>query len=716
MPSKLKICKSKADVRELIAHCKTTGMCSHDFETTSLQYYNPNEYPLCMGVSFQPGSAWIIPLGHKDSPFQKNWRKILRLFAKQVIEDFNIVKIAWNFKFEYKWWLSIDIMPKGRLFDAMLAKYCLDEEPPHGLKEHVTQFYPEFAGYEDKIDKKVAWADKDADKLYEYCGLDTDLTLRSFIYMEPRLIKGGFYNLFRNLLMMAVRVFGESEYRGIRIDRPYLEEIMGIYKTKIADSDTTLRSNRRLLKYERKYKKHHLRNLIEKVELEIEEIEEDDNPNAATLIANRNKKIQNYLAGTFSNKDRYDGFNFNSPKQMGEFLYSSSFGLKLKPLKQTKSGGNSTDEESIEAIKTHDRSGFMDQLLIHRGLVKLDSTYISGIHPLLDYVDRVHANFKIHGTVTGRLSCGDPNLQNIPRDTTSSDIKKMFIPPPGYLLLEVDYSQAELRVVAELAQDKVMIDIFKRNYNIHVATACKVNDALERYDEIKAIIKKGDAMSGDELKDPKNKEILFWLKQKKRAKTINFGILYGQGAKKLSIELECTEAEAEQIIEDWFKAYPGVRRWIKRQQRFCLKNEYVTNMFGRKRRLYNASSPKPYEKFEALRQAINTPIQGTSSDFAVFSTVILREEITRGKLLPPDMQMCYEVHDSIGFYIRPADIHRVIPIVKKICDNPLTQRYFGFKLKYVEMKVSAEVGLNWGSLNEYNPKEDYTTWLIKKAA
>lgn len=712
MPSKLFICQSLKDVKLLIAHCKATGVASVDFETTSLQYYNPNDYPLCLGVTFQPGSCWVIPLGHKDSPIKK-WQKALRLFGKEVIENMDIVKVAWNLKFEYKWFMRHNIFMKGRLFDGMLAKYCLDEEPPHGLKEFVSLMFPEFAGYEDKIDKKVAWADKDLNKLCEYCGIDCDLTLRGMIYMETKLIKHGFYNLFRNLLMMATRVFAESEYRGILIDRPYLEDTMAIYKTKISESDHTLRSNRKLLKYDRKFRKYHLQNLIDKVKLEIEEIEESDAPNTVTLVANRNKKIQNYLAGTFSNKDKYEGFNFNSPKQMGEFFFTSKFGLKLKPLKETKSGAASTDEESIEHLKQYDKSGFMEQLLKHRGLVKLDSTYISGIHPLLDYVNRVHAGFKIHGTVTGRLSCSDPNLQNIPRDTTSSDIKKMYVPPVGYLLLEVDYSQAELRVVAELAQDKVMIDIFKRNFNIHVATACRINNAMDRYDEIKAIIKKGDSLGGDELKLPENKECLFWLKQKKRAKTLNFGILYGQGAKKLCIELECTEQEAEDFIQAWFKAYPGVRKWIKNQHRFVKENAYVLNMFGRKRRLYNVDSSDKWQQFEALRQAVNTPIQGTSSDFAVLSTIILREEVSRGKLLPIDMHQAYEVHDSIGFYIRPWDIHEAVPVIKKICDNPLTMRYFGFELKHVEMKVSPEVGINWGSLQEYNSKENYETWLIK---
>lgn len=711
--SKLLIIERMSQVEELIHYCKQTKTASIDFETTSVSYALPNEYPLILGVSFQPGSSWILPLQHKDSPFKKTWKKYFKLFAKEVLEDWDIVKVAWNLKFEDKWCMRYGVKMKGRLFDGMLAKYCLDEERPNDLKSFVELMFPQYAKYEDNIKDRLPWKDKDFLKLSTYCGIDSDLTNRGMIYMEPKLIKLGFYNLFRNLLMMASRVLAESEYRGMLINKTYLEDLMATYKIKIGESETKLRNIPAILKYDRKYHKYHLKQLIEKVKLEIEGIEEEDAPNSERLIMNRNNKIANYLNGKFSNKDRYDGFNFGSPKQLEQFLFSSKFGLRLKPGKKTESGANSTDEETLEELKKHDKSGFMDGLLGHRGLVKLDSTYISGMHPILDLHDRVHAGFKINGTVTGRLSCVEPNLQNIPRDTTASDIKRMFTAPPGYLLLEVDYSQAELRVVAELAQDKVMIDIFKRNYNIHVATACKVNHCLEKYDEIKAIIKKGDAMDGEELKKPENKNILFWLKQKKRAKTINFGILYGQTEKKLSIELECSEDEAKEVIKDWFAAYPGVRRWMKKQKKFVHEHGYVMSMFGRKRRLYNIDAHEFWKVSEAERQAINTPIQGTASDFGLFASAIIREQILQG-ILPIDMQQAYTVHDSIGFYIRPKDIHGVIPKLKDICNNPQTQRYFNFQLKSVYMKVSAEVGIGWGMLNEYDEQENYSK-LLKTA-
>lgn len=298
-------------------------------------------------------------------------------------------------------------------------------------------------------------------------------------------------------------------------------------------------------------------------------------------------------------------------------------------------------------------------------------------------------------------NCENPNLQNVPRGTTSGDIKKMFIPPPGYLLLEVDYSQAELRVVAELANDENMIDIFRRGYNIHVATACKVNGGIEQYDKVKAI-----------LKDESHPDWLFWEKQKKRAKLINFGILYGQTEKKLSLELECSEKEAAQFIQAWYAAYPQVKKWIEKQKKFAHKHGYVRSLFGRKRRLYNIYSEKYGVMLEAERQAVNTPIQGTASDFGLLSQVVIREMKMLGQL-PRDMQQVATVHDSILYYIKPELIHKVVPIIVQVCDNPNTKDYFGFEMTKVKMKVSPEIGRNWFDKHDYSPEEDYTKWVTQ---
>lgn len=708
--SQLKVVNNIAQVKKLARYCKETGYCSFDFETTSLKYYEKTEVPLCLGISFQPGSSWVIPLAHSESPLLKKnlWKKALRIIGKRVMEDWDIIKIAWNLKFEYKWMLKYGITCKGRLFDAQLAKYCLDEERPNDLKSWVEKLYPEYAGYEGNYkSENIVWANIPLDDLTKYCGIDADLTHRLMNYFETRLLSLGFYNLFRNLLMMGTRVLAESEYEGMVIDRPYLLQLLDKYKVLIEQSENKLNEHPQLRKFNKRMRRHYTNEWIEKVQLEIEQIREDDPPNAERLISNRELKIKAYREGKYSKKEqeKIQGINWASPKQVIAFFYSkkyggTNFGLKLKPYKYTDSGAPSTDEEALEQLKSQDKTGVIDALLELRGLNHLNNTFIQGMYNLLGTDDKVHANFKVFGTVTGRLSCEKPNLQQIPRGTTSSDIKQMFIPPKGKLLLEVDYSQAELRVVAELANDTAMIDIFNRNWNIHVATACKINGGLHLYDKVKSI-----------LKDENHPDWLFWEKQKKRAKTINFGILYGQTEKKLSKELECTEAEAREFIKQWYAAYPQVAKWIKEQKKFVHKHGYVRSLFGRKRRLHQSIySDKFGVVLEAERQAVNTPIQGTASDFGFLSQIVIRELKLRGKL-PKDMQQAYTVHDSIGYYIDPKDINKVVPEIIKICDNPNTLEYFGFELKKVKMKVSPEIGKTWYDKHDWDPWTDYSKWV-----
>jgi DNA polymerase I-like protein with 3'-5' exonuclease and polymerase domains len=194
--SKLIIIDKPSMVEELIHYCQVKEFASFDFETTGFEFYLENQKPLITGVSFQPGCSWILPMEHKDSPFLKTWKKHWRVFSKEVLENPKVVKVAWNFKFEYKWCMRLDTIPKGRLFDAMLAKYLLDEERPHGLKPFVDEFFPVYAGYDQKLRTtadgdqiKVDWRNTNFMDLCTYCGKDSDLTGRSMIYMEPKLIK-----------------------------------------------------------------------------------------------------------------------------------------------------------------------------------------------------------------------------------------------------------------------------------------------------------------------------------------------------------------------------------------------------------------------------------------------------------------------------------------------------------------------------------------------
>lgn len=438
-------CVTLKDVHNLISYCKQTKICSFDFETTGLQYYRGDMYPTILGVSFQPGSAWIIPLGHFDSPFKDNWVEVLQLFGRGVLMDDTILKIAYNFKFEYKWCKTVGINCEGRLFDPMLAKYLLDENSKNGLKEVTAMLAPEYAGYDDEIGflvkKYKGWDKVPYAPLAEYCGIDCDMALRIMMYFHKRLIMGNFYLLFRNLLMMATRVLGESEYYGLRVDTVYLDDLINRYRIKIDDEIHKLEAHPRVKRFMIKKKKSHTQGLIDKVRDEIARIlEDDEKKNKEVLIKNRDQKIRNYLEGKFSAKETYDSFNFASPLQLQELLYTSPHGFCFPPQtrwdKKTKKSKMTTDEEALLKIKKIAVDGFyetgygyrkkkiqckvegtdfIDNLLELRGLQKLFGTNMVGMMEVVDDKGYIHTNYKIHGTVTGRLSSAEPNMQNIPR-------------------------------------------------------------------------------------------------------------------------------------------------------------------------------------------------------------------------------------------------------------------------------------------------------------
>lgn len=708
--NQFKLISTEAEVRELISYCKITRYASIDFETSNFKFYEGKEYPTILGCSFQIGFTYIILLGHFESPNKDNYIPLLQIFFKEVIEDPEIVKIAWNIAYEHKWIKRYGYSLRGRCFDAMLAKYLLNEERPNDLKSQVNNYLPSWSKYETELPEDGDWSKIPLEKLAPYNAIDCDAALRLFIFFESKLIKHKFYRTFRNLIMPTrLRVLDEMEFKGMCINRKYLEKTTLEQAERIKLNEDDLRRHPRLIKFSKYRERAHIKKLIDAVQKEIEEIQDDeDRKNKDKLIKARELKVQNYIQGKLTTKkELLEEFNFNSPDQLGQFLFTKK-GMNLPIIEYTKSGAPSTAEAALIELKQYDKSSFIEQLLNHRGMVALYNTFLKGMLERLSTKDKVHASFLIHGTVTGRLSSRGPNLQNIPRVTTSDLIKPMFVPPKGFLLLEVDYSQAELRVVAEIANETNMIDIFRRGYNIHLATACKANKVLDRYSEMKAI-----------YDDPNHKDNLFWIKQHKRAKLINFGILYGQTKYKLAIELGCSHDEAQIFIDEWFEMYPAIGKWIKKQHRQAKREGYVMSLWGRKRRLplamfENEREAKQANQFgqwlEALRQSVNAPIQGIASDFTLFSSLIIREEQLKGNL-PMSLRQTATVHDSLLFYIEPKDIHKTVPKIVEICNNPQTERYFGFQLTQVRMKVSPEIGRTWADLQDYNPWQNYKKWI-----
>jgi DNA polymerase I-like protein with 3'-5' exonuclease and polymerase domains len=718
MKHTFKIVESLEEIDKVIEYCQQTGYCSFDIETFG-KYYEDDSFITILGISFQPGSAYVIPLWHYDSPFKAQAREILQKIGKHLLENPKVTKIAYNAQYEYCWLLKYGIQIKGRLFDAMLAKHLLNEERPNDLGYVSGLIFPEFAGFKDETEllaRKYGWDKIPLDSLSTRNALDCDLTLRLMFYFEPKLIKLKFYKLFRNLLMMNVRNLAESSHLGYHIDTKYLSELGGMYREKLDNLTREMLELPAVKKYE-SYKVRKIKKVwIKTVLAEIKELREDPVTNARKIKL-RESKLSSYLLGqptVKKEREMLEPLNPKSGKQLIDFFFTSKKGLKLTPTnftqnKKTKqrSGNPSVAEDALKELQYYDSSGFIEKLLEYNKSEHIYSTYVKGMLERVSSKGKVHTSYLIHGTVTGRISSKDPNLQNIPRSLTSKDIKKMFIPRTGNLILEVDYSQAELRLVAELSKDEAMIEIFKRGYNIHVATACKVNGVLDRYEEIQKIIKNPD--------HPDNPH---WEKQKKRAKLINFGILYGQTKKKLAIELQCSESQAQAFIDAWFSAYPQAKAWIDRQHKMAQNKGYVKNIFGRKRRLPNATmSEREARKsglfgfwLEALRQSVNAPIQGGSSDLTQFAGIVIREKILMGEISPLVRQI-YTVHDSIGFDIPPHLIPEVTPKLVEICANPDTLEFFGFQMKYVNMKVSPEIGITWGDIHDYDPAMDYTKLL-----
>ena len=724
-----KIIKRKEQVDTLISHCKTTRWCSLDFETKATGPDGPiisnkskqpvgfqfdEDEPTLIAISFQPGSAWVVPLFHKDSPFKRGQvLRILHHLSREVFENPDIIKVAQNMKFEHKWLKRYGCDLKGRLFDTMLAKYILDEERPHGLKDIINLVYEdgEFDGYDDKVDvlkrKYGGWANIPLKPLAKYCAMDADLTLRIWIRFERKLIKNGLYNVFRNLLMQAHRVLVESEFHGMFIDVDYLDTIINEQGEKIEAKLIELHSHKRIAKFQKARVKEHKLNLIKAAKDEIDDIESGrkETKDPDRMIAAREAKVARYIAGEFTtNKEQISEVNFNSQPQMVSLLYDSPKGFQFDATDKTDSGAWSTGEETLLKLKNVDKSGFIQQLLDYRTLTKLYSTYMVGMKYRLGGNEYIHGSFLIHGTVTGRLSSRNPNLQNIPRDTTSSLIKKMFIAPKGYLILHLDYSQAELRVLAEVANEKTMQEWFRTGKDIHLASACKKWNF--DYDTAKSI-----------MDDEDNPDYVTWKKRRKQAKTINFGIVYEEGPKKLAEGLSepgnvVTEEDAKDFLDEYFTQFPRIKKYINKKHREVEEEGQVSNLFGRVRRL-----PDIYERhsnygayLRAQRQSVNAPIQGTASDFALFSSVLIREAKLKG-LLPADMPQVATVHDSLIFYIRPKDIHKAVPVLEKLCENPETKEWFGFEVKNVSMSVDFEIGKHWGKLPKYKKDIDYSKWL-----
>lgn len=611
METKYKIITNKQELKKLIQCCKQTGYASVDFETNAEPLYNKSFKPTILSVTFQPGFGCSIPLDHFETKKYTskgwNWKKMLRKFGEEVIENPNVVKVAWNYKFDDQIFQKYNIYYRGVCLDGMLAKYLLNEEKPNDLKSMVRRYLPEYGDYEkqDKFDK-IPWDKKEMEPLCHYGCQDTDYTLRLMLFFEKKLIDLGLYNTYRNLIMTASRVLTSVEKNGLYVDRAFNQELLDSYLPKIEAAKEAIYNLPKVKKFTKLYNQSKIEKYIAKLEEEIENLDPEVDKRK---IQSREQKIANIRAGVFTTKKELElirPVSLGSSVDLPQLMYSEE-GFNFEVIKKNDSGKPSTDEETLTnlrlTVKKPDspKAIFLDSLLELRGLEKMYKTYIEGWHEKTQDDDRLHGRFLIHGTTSGRLSSAEPNAQQIPKTSVDPNIKKQLVAPKGTLYIASDFSQAELRIMAHLSGDETYLNAFNSGQDPHLAIAATkyhvpYEEALKIYE------------------DENHPDHKIWKVRRKQAKQIAFGLIYGIGAKLLAVKLSdpksgiiVTPEEAQKEMDIFFGQHPKLKTFLKKQEKFLRKNGYLVSLFGRKRRLPQIYSSDRGEEAYALRLALNFP-------------------------------------------------------------------------------------------------------------
>lgn len=590
-PHNYQIADDEEKRKQLLQILSGAGQFCFDTETTGL---NSLEAEL-VGLSFSvgPHEGWYVPV----PPDRSKAQAIVDEF-KPVLADTSKVKIAQNLKYDLNVLHSYGVQLNAPLFDTMIAHFLLHPEMRHSmdvLSETYLQYSP--VSIEQLIGKRgkdqLNMRDVAVDQVAEYAAEDADVTFQLHDVFVPKLDKTGTHKLFHEVEMPLVPVLAAMEQEGITLDPSALRELSA-----------------------------ELANDISAMEAEIQ--------------GHAGKK-----------------FNVSSPKQVGEVLFEQ---LKIveKPAK-TKTGQYSTSEDVLS--KLENKHPIVRQILDYRELVKLKNTYVDVLPELIHpKTGRIHTTFNQVVAVTGRLSSDNPNLQNIPiRTARGREIRKAFIPrSEDYVLLSADYSQIELRIIAELSKDEGMLEAFRTGHDIHAATAAKVYG-----------VPIGDVTSD----------------QRRNAKMVNFGIIYGISAFGLADRLNISRTEAKSIIESYFRQYPSIKEYMDESIEKAKEKGYVETILGRRRYLRDINSANATVRGFAERNAINAPIQGSAADMIKIAMVHIDRDIRERNLRS---RMVLQVHDELVF-----DAHRdELEELKKLVE--------GRMITALPLSVPIEVGMGSG--------------------
>lgn len=564
-----------------------------DTETTSL---NEMEAEL-VGMSFcyKKGLAYYVPISENREEALETLQIFKPFFARE-----EVLKIAHNLKFDYKILRLYGVEFKGTLFDTMIAHYLLNPDGRHGM-DYLSEIYLNYkpVSIETLIGKKGkkqgSFRDVSIEEATEYAAEDADVTFQLYEIFAPQLKKENLEDLFYKVEMPLMEVLAKMELEGVSLDENWL-------KQESADLENDLRQ----------------------LETKIFELSGEE-------------------------------FNMNSPRQLGEILFEK---LQLDPkAKKTKTGQYQTSEDVLQ--KLSEKHDIIPHILEYRTYQKLKSTYVDALPTQIDKDDnRVHTNFSQTTAATGRLASVNPNLQNIPiRTLRGQQIRGAFVADEGKKIISADYSQIELRLIAEISDETNMIQAFQNGEDIHASTASKLfNVPLEEVTKI----------------------------QRSQAKTVNFGIVYGQGAFALAEQTGLSRSEAKQMIDAYYESYPKLKEWMAEQVKKARETGYVETILKRKRHLKDINSNNFVVRGHAERNAVNAPIQGSAADIIKIAMINIVRKLDEESL---QTKMLLQVHDELLFECPDPEVPAAVELIKYEMQN-------AFETK-VPLVVEVGVGKNW---------------------
>ncbi len=522
-------------------------------------------------------------------------------YWKEIFEDKTIKKYGFKLGKDYVLLKQIGISMKNLFYDAEIAAYVIN---PTNIKFTIKEIAREYLDLDldeylqnentNKTSEQLTlFNDTNNDDNYIKYGLYAYIMNKLFTVTITKMKETNTFELFEKIEMPLVEVLAEMQYNGMGIDRQELLEFGNVLKEDLS-----------------------------KISKEIIEMAGED-------------------------------FNINSTQQLGHILFEK---LKLPSYRKTKKG-YSTDVETLERLRNE--HPIIEKILEYRALTKLNSTYVEGLIPYInESTNRIHSTFHQTITATGRLSSSDPNLQNIPtRMELGKKLRKVFKPQQGYIYIDADYSQIELRVLAHISQDQNMIDAFNNDEDIHKQAASKVfNIPIEEVTK----------------------------EQRSSAKAVNFGIVYGISDFGLAEQLKIPKKQAKQYIEQYLEKYNGIKEFMDKIVEETKEKGYVETLFNRRRYIPELNSNNYMVRQFGARAAMNTPIQGTAADIMKIAMINVYKELQKQKL---DAKIVLQVHDELMIEANINEKEQVKQILKKCMEEAMKMR--------VPLKVELSEALNW---------------------